>query len=61
MQHVLKEDCWQHLDFSVWDQLANWDSKAVITVFDTTALTINQVAKSVADWINKKDELEKYR
>jgi hypothetical protein len=58
MQHVLKEDCWQSLDFSVWDQLIDWDSKAVVTVFDTTALTINQVAEAVADWINEKKKHE---
>ena len=56
MQHVLKEDCWSGLDFSVWDQLVNWDSKAIVKALDTTGLTINQVTKSVADWINQKND-----
>lgn len=54
-QHVLKEDCWQSLDFSVWDQLANWDNIAIVKDLDTTAFSIDQVAKSVADWVNKKN------
>jgi hypothetical protein len=54
MQHVLKEDCWDKLDFSVWDQLANWDSKAIVKTLDTTGLSTNQVAKSVANWAKKK-------
>ncbi|HAU0262624.1 TPA: hypothetical protein JBF32_09240 [Legionella pneumophila] len=51
MQHVLKEDCWSELDFSVWDQLEAWDNKAIVKTIDTTGLSINQVAKSVANWI----------
>jgi GNAT superfamily N-acetyltransferase len=52
MQHVLKEDCWSKSDFSVWDQLEAWDNKAIVKTIDTTGLSINQVAKSVANWIN---------
>jgi len=55
MQHVLKEDCWSGLDFSAWDQLSNWDSKAIVKAFDTTGLTINQVAKALADWVTAKN------
>ena len=54
MQHVLKEDCWQKLDFSDWDQLSDWGAKAFVTILDTTRLSVKQVAKSVADWINTK-------
>lgn len=56
IQNVLKEDCWSGLDFTIWDQLVNWDSKAIVKALDTTGLTINQVTKSVADWINKKSD-----
>lgn len=55
MQHVLKESCWQGLDFSGWDQLSGWDTKAIITILDTTKLSINQVAESVDDWIIKSE------
>jgi hypothetical protein len=55
MQHVLKENCWHGLDFTVWDQLVNWDGNAVMKTLDTTVLTINQVAQSIADWINQND------
>ncbi len=58
MQHVLKEECWHELDFSAWDQLSDWDNKAIVTVLDTTGLEINQVAESVADWINEKNNHE---
>ncbi len=50
-QHVLKEDCWHGLDFSAWDQLADWDRKAIVKIFDTTRLTISQVSESIAHWI----------
>lgn len=53
-QHVLKENCWVGLDFSVWDSLADWDSKAIVKILDTTGMSINQTAESVADWINEK-------
>lgn len=55
MQHVLKEDCWDGLDFSSWDQLTNWASKANVKNLDTTGLSINQVAESVVGWINEKN------
>jgi hypothetical protein len=48
MQHVLKEDCWHGLDFSVWDQLMDWSSKALVKTLDTTNLTINQVATFIS-------------
>lgn len=51
MQHVLKEDCWHKLDFSTWDQLANWDVAANIEMIDTTKLTLNGVAKKATEWI----------
>ena len=56
MQHVLIEDCWHGLDFSVWCQLVTWNSKAFVKSLDTTRLTINQVAESIANWINKNDQ-----
>ena len=49
MQRVLKEDCWHGLDFSSWDQLENWDSKAIVKILDTTEISINTVAESVAN------------
>ena len=51
VQHVLKEDRWHGLDFSAWDRLVNWASKAFVKTLDTTRLTINQVAESIAHWI----------
>ncbi|MCX7121662.1 MAG: GNAT family N-acetyltransferase [Gammaproteobacteria bacterium] len=53
MQHVLKEDCWNKLNFNAWDKLIDWDKKANIKILDTTSLEINQVAQSVADWIHQ--------
>jgi len=50
-QHVVKEDCWNKLSFSPWDQLEAWDRKVFVKIFDTTRLTINQVAESIAHWI----------
>ena len=53
MQSVLKEECWHGLNFSSWDQLTKWDDKVAITIFDTTNLSIQEVAKSIARWITK--------
>lgn len=57
MQHVLKENCWKELSFSLWDQLANWDSAVDVKIIDTTELSLNEVATKVADWIHGKDNL----
>lgn len=56
MQHVLLDDCWHGLDFSAWDRLVNWDSKAFVKALDTTRLTINQVAESINAWINQTND-----
>ncbi len=53
MQHVLKEDCWLGLYFNVWDQLINWDSRATVTILDTSKAPINKVAESIAKWIKE--------
>ncbi|MBA2651731.1 MAG: GNAT family N-acetyltransferase [Tatlockia sp.] len=59
-QHVLIEDCWHELDFSVWDQLLNWNCKALVNSLDTTRLTLNQVAEFIANWINQNNDLNAY-
>ena len=51
MQHVLKDDCWDGLDFSTWDKLNDWGSVANVTLLDTTASSIPEVAASVGEWI----------
>lgn len=50
-QHVVKEDCWNELSFSPWDHFEAWDRKVFVKIFDTTRLTINQVAESITHWI----------
>ncbi|MEO8963749.1 MAG: GNAT family N-acetyltransferase [Gammaproteobacteria bacterium] len=55
-QQVIKEECWDGLNFSCWDQLTSWNSKSNIEYLDTTELSINKVAESIADWINTKNE-----
>lgn len=55
MQHVLKEDCWDGLNFSIWDRLENWDGKANVRDIDTTDLSVNQVAESIANWVREKN------
>lgn len=54
MHSVLKENCWNKLDFSTWDQLINWDNKALVKIIDTTGLSIKQVSHAVAEWIHNK-------
>lgn len=56
MQHVLTEDGWHGLNFSVWDQRVNWNSKALVKTLNTTRLTVNQVAIFIANWINQKND-----
>ncbi|MFS8506940.1 MAG: AAA family ATPase [Candidatus Babeliales bacterium] len=50
-QHVLKEDCWKGLDFSAWDKLTSWESKANVKILNTTDLSITESAHAVANWI----------
>jgi hypothetical protein len=50
--NVLKEDCWAGLDFSAWDQLANWSNKAIVKNLETTGQSIKEVAGSVVKWIH---------
>lgn len=52
MQSVIKEDAWDGLSFSVWDQLENWDGKASVSIIDTTGFDLNEVATRVAYWIH---------
>lgn len=51
-QHVIKDDSWDGLDFSTWDQNENWPSNVTTKIIDTTSLDIKEVAEQVADWIN---------
>jgi hypothetical protein len=41
MQNVIKDDCWEGLAFSTWDQQNNWGSLAKIILLDTTTLSIS--------------------
>ena len=59
MQHVLKENCWEGLVFSTWDQFMNWASAANVRMIDTTKLSLNEVATKVADWIHEKDNQDR--
>jgi hypothetical protein len=54
MQHVLKENCWDGLFFSAWDQLVSWDNTASVKIIDTTELSLSDVAANVAKWIEDK-------
>jgi hypothetical protein len=54
MQHVLKENCWDGLFFSAWDQLVSWDNTASVKIIDTTELSLSEVATNVAKWIDDK-------
>lgn len=51
-QHVITDDSQDGLDFSSWDQNANWPSNVTTKIIDTTSLDIKEVAKQVAAWIN---------
>ena len=53
MQHVIKKNSWEGLNFSSWDQLENWSNRKNSEILDTTDLTSPQVALSVYDWIHK--------
>jgi hypothetical protein len=42
VQHVLKENCWDGLFFSAWDQLVSWDNTASVKIIDTTELSLSE-------------------
>lgn len=52
-QHVVKEDAWGKLDFSSWDTLDNWASKASIKIIDTTDLSLQESAEKIIAWMNE--------
>lgn len=51
MQNMIKENCWEGLDFISWDNARAWDNIANVMVLDTSSLAPNQVAQSVSSWI----------
>lgn len=51
-QHVIKDDSWDGLDFSTWDQNTTWPGNVTTKFMDTTSLNIKEVAEQVAAWIN---------
>lgn len=53
-QHVIKDDCSPIMKFSRWDNLKEWDSIANIEIIDTTRLTIDSVAQTIASLIKTK-------
>lgn len=60
MQQILKDNAWEKLDFTTWDNFETWDNKANVTILDTSDQTITQVAQSVSNWIleNKQGNIE---
>ena len=52
-QRVIKENCWEGLDFSNWDQLENWNSKANVKIINTTRLTLGEVTDRLISWIKQ--------
>ncbi len=56
MQNVVKENCWEGLDFTTWDHLKSWDEKSNVTILDTSSLAVNQAAQSVPDWVLEKQQ-----
>lgn len=50
-QNVIKDDSWDKLDFSIWDQAQSWEPHACVNVIDTTDLSLEQVAKQIAGFI----------
>lgn len=51
VQDVIKDTCWDRLDFSTWERLKEWNSLANITILDTTTLSIHEVSASIGEWI----------
>ena len=52
-QHVIKEDCWNGLNFSTWETKDSWSEVATTQLIDTTELCIEAVAQQVAKWIGQ--------
>ena len=51
MQHVIKDDSWDGLDFSSLSTRKHWVSTANIQILDTTELSIKDVAANVSMWV----------
>lgn len=51
---VIKEDCWEGLNFNTWNHLQDWSSRAHIKIQDTTGLSLEKVAAHIAQWTQEK-------
>ena len=51
-QHVIKEESWEHLNFSRWDMLTRWDSLATTFRLDTTYLSLSNTVSALTQWIH---------
>jgi len=48
-QHVIRNNCWEDLDFSLWQDLRDWDRLAHVSIIDTTKQTIQETTNIVAN------------
>jgi hypothetical protein len=53
-QSVVKDNCWNKLNFGRWDDLTSWKDFTTVTVIDTTYLNIPETAKALKAWIELK-------
>ena len=51
--HVIKDQAWNGLQFSSWDQLSAWPTHVSTHFIDTTHLTLNEVAQKIKDWMDQ--------
>ena len=49
--HVIKEDAWDGLDFSVWDHKTDWSNAVARKLLDTTSLNLQDVVERIVQWI----------
>ncbi len=54
--HVIQDDASNILHFSRLNQLTRWHDIAHVLILDTTSLTLNDVAKQIAKWIQLHDK-----
>lgn len=58
-QQVIKNESWENLDFSSWDQNQDWPNTVTTKIINTTDFDIQEVATQVATWImNHNDEIK---
>lgn len=50
--NVIRDDCWNEMDFGRLAVLQGWENTANISILDTTLINVENTAQMISAWIN---------